>query len=178
MKPPLFGTWLEETRKLQVEAYGRDPWELDGEEFTTFMTWNAWAAVSELVELMDEVQWKPWSTLHGTHPDAEERKRIITEMVDMLHFAGNMLAAVRCTDLELRFEYQEKMDRNRARMATGKYDARSDKCPGCGRALDDVGTVKKADARAFFDSTVWTLRCAACDAVLPDEVGLGEAMQT
>jgi hypothetical protein len=63
------------------------------------------------------------------------REQFIAEMVDALHFVGNILAAVGCDDREFTAAYTVKMAKNAARMASGNYDGVSDKCPKCKREL-------------------------------------------
>lgn len=132
MNGKLFNEWLEETRQLQIEAYGRDPGTLEGDERIEFIRWNVLAATAELVEMLDETGWKPWATSRHVNEDAA-----IGEAVDVLHFVANLLLAFRCSDAELDDRYVTKMDINRARMSSGKYDGVSGKCPTCRRALDD-----------------------------------------
>jgi hypothetical protein len=145
---PLFGTWLEATRVLQVEVYRADysrfPHEDNGnatEESRRAlvnyidMMWGA--AMHELIELHDETSWKPWQ-----HDDPYvHRSLVIKEAVDALHFIGNILTAVNCTDQELTQVYADKMAVNRERQerVTGYFvQAEGVKCRICRRALDDV----------------------------------------
>lgn len=130
---PLFGAWLRETKLLQTISFGQDPGLLEGAERADFITWNFAAFIIELGEAMGEFPgWKPWVTERGANLN---RDAFIAEMVDALHFAGNMLAAVNCTDEEFNEAYLAKMAKNAARMATGNYDGVSDKCPKCKREL-------------------------------------------
>lgn len=161
-KISLFGNWLEETRRLQVEAYGCDPWVFEYAEFGDFINVNVTAMVAELGEMLAEIPgWKTWVTERG-RPGMMGRTRAVGEVVDLLHFIANVLIALRCTDLELRLAYAGKMERNRARMRAGDYDGRTGKCPSCGRALDDVGIKELNNA----DGVTLTYRCGACDGLL------------
>lgn len=126
-------SWLASTRELQERTYGFS-FPLEGEDLANYLTWNHTAAVLELGEAMQEVQWKPWATPRGPI----NRDAFIKELVDALHFIGNALVAVDCTDEELETAYQAKQDVNRRRQATG-YDGRN-KCPRCRRAYDDDTT--------------------------------------
>lgn len=136
----MFQSWLQDTLVLQKDSYGHDPGLMEGEEFADFVIWNSFAAVSELVEMMDELDWKPWAKIRG-RPEQEARDRAVGEIVDILHFVGNLAVALRVTDAELSQRYEAKMAVNRERMRSnpGGYDARGTKCPHCKRALDDVG---------------------------------------
>lgn len=131
----LFAGWLEETRKLQIEAYGRDPRLLEGEERIEFIRWNTLAVVNEVMEMLDETGWKPWATSRHVNEDAAGG-----EVVDVLHFVANLLLAFGWDDGKLDAAYLRKMLKNRARMASGTYDGVSGKCSGCKRALDDENT--------------------------------------
>lgn len=130
-------TWhrLEETLKLQREAYGIDPPSLVGKEFAEYVRWNIVAIISELSEFLDETKWKTWTTEQGRFNDYAA----IGELIDAEHFINNLLVALKCTDEEHDFRYQEKMKVNRQRQATG-YDG-TNKCKACGRALDDGATL-------------------------------------
>jgi hypothetical protein len=134
---PLFGSWLKQTRILQTVSFGQDPAELEGEARADFISWNFTAMVIELGEMMGEFpSWKPWVTERGENLN---REQFIAEMVDALHFAGNILAAVECTDEEFNEAYLKKMAKNAARMASGEYDGVSDKCPICKREYEVPG---------------------------------------
>lgn len=120
--------WLASTKQFQTETYNYD---IEGmaeaiEEGQTdavdakYFDWNTTAAVQELAELREEFSWKPWAT----DPPFVNRSRIIRESVDVLHFIGNMLVAVGCTDEEFWQLYQEKQQINRERAASGTYSAR------------------------------------------------------
>lgn len=127
----MFNTWLEETAKLQREAFGHTLPKPIGPELSEWMRTNVLAAEDELHEALAEVSWKPWASAEFLN-----REAFIGEMVDCLHFIGNLLAGVGCTDKELSEAYREKMSRNRARQKQG-YTGTS-KCMGCSRALDDI----------------------------------------
>lgn len=155
---PLFGSWLAVTRGLQRVAYGLDPEELEGEDYGDFLGWNVTALVAELGELLAESPaWKTWVT-ERRRDDDDARGRMVGELVDLLHFAGNLLVLLRCSDEELSDAYAAKVVRNRDRMRSGAYDGRA-KCPGCRRALDDVGTIGNVMGRR---------RCRACGDVVDD----------
>jgi hypothetical protein len=128
----LFGKWLEETRKLQIESFGTDPTQLTGAERDLYLAINNLAARDELSEALGEHSWKPWSKTKGQL----NRREYIKEHVDGLHFYANMLLAVQCTDEELNELYLEKMQVNRDRQAAGYEN--ENKCSICKRALDDV----------------------------------------
>jgi hypothetical protein len=116
----MFTEWLQTTTQLQKDSYGVDPSELTEIERADYITWNVTAMICELGEMMAEFPgWKTWVVRRGAVMNREE---FIDEMVDALHFAGNILAAVGCTDEELSERYLRKVVKNRARMASGTYD--------------------------------------------------------
>jgi hypothetical protein len=124
--------WLEETVKLQREAYGAHPGELEGEEYALSVIENHTALVSELGEFLNEIQWKSWASKRGM---IKNRDAAINELVDCGHFLANLLVGLNCTDQEWEDRYRAKMALNRKRQEDG-YDGQN-KCPKCKRALDD-----------------------------------------
>lgn len=135
--------WLEETLKLQRESFKVDPPALEGAELADYVLWNHSAAVAELSEFLDEVHWKPWSVLRGRKND----ELAIGELIDVAHFIANLAVAMGCTDDEWERRYREKMEINAKRQRDG-YDGRN-KCPGCGRALDDPNVACIVVGNAF-----------------------------
>lgn len=119
--------WLESTDKLQRETYGygnlyeatRDGDQAD-EKVADYLDWNQTAAVQELAEAREEFSWKPWAK----DEPFVNRERVRDEIIDALHFLGNMLTVMGVTDEELAGAYQEKQDINRARAESGTYSAK------------------------------------------------------
>lgn len=138
MANELFTEWLMRTQILQRMSYGKDPAQLDGRDRVEYVRWNMLAAHDELSEALGEIAWKPWA-------DAEyfNRDEFIGELVDVMHFVGNMLVAAGCTDAELNARYLAKMEKNRKRMESGYTGL--DKCPSCRRARDDVAKSEHSD---------------------------------
>lgn len=132
MANELFAEWLMRTRILQRMSFGADPAQLTGEDRVEYVRWNMLAAHDELSEALAEISWKPWASAEYFNRD-----EFIGELVDVLHFVGNMLVAAKCTDTELNERYLAKMAKNRKRMEEG-YTG-TNKCDRCKRALDDVG---------------------------------------
>lgn len=141
--PDLFGAWLEETRKLQLEAYGNDLHALEGFDLRYYLTWNHSAAIIELGEMLEETRWKPWdNTDLEKDPVIPDVDPFTKEAVDALHFVANMLVAGRVDVDRLNAAYKAKMQVNRERqLRQGGYDSRVgvDKCVKCRRSFDDVG---------------------------------------
>lgn len=115
------------------------------------MIWNGWALEDELHEAFQEVMWKPWLTVD--RGGIIDREAFIAEIVDVMHFLGNLLLCVApvnrevwADDLvaeavntdklasELWAAYQSKVEKNLQRQREG-YDGKSDKCPDCQREL-------------------------------------------
>lgn len=109
-----FGTWLESTRVLQQDTFDTDPAALEGDAFADYVTWNGMAATVELAELLQHLPWKPWVRDRG-RPGAKSRDRAVEELVDLVHFVGNLAVALRVTDQELNERYLAKQWENRDR---------------------------------------------------------------
>jgi len=132
-----FEAWLELQLELQKEHMkDGDPRSLDPEQRATFVTWNHTAAVLELGEAMNEIGWKPW----GTGRDINE-EAFLKEIVDALHFIGNMVLAAADEAVSTRLlaavlwqMYNDKHQENARRQQEG-YDGQAEKCPTCHREL-------------------------------------------
>lgn len=135
-----FESWLADQRVYQAETFKIDYPDLkaDVDNRTAYVTMNLNAAFLELAEAQQETPWKPWATAEDrTTKWAKNRDKFVGEMVDVLFFVANALAAVECTDAELEAAYNHKIVVNQQRQAVG-YDG-DNKCAGCGRAFDDAG---------------------------------------
>lgn len=127
----LFGTWVEKTKYLQEEFYGHKFEDFTHEELVEWIRINVLAAEDELHEALGEISWKPWASAQYFN-----REAYLGEIVDVLHFVGNLLAGAGITDEELNTAYLEKMERNRARQRAGYTGVV--KCSNCKRAVDDI----------------------------------------
>jgi hypothetical protein len=113
--------WLSSTKELQEQTYRYEsPENMDDSEVCNYIDWNLTAAVQELAELRVEFHWKPWAT----DPAYFNRERIIEEAVDTLHFIGNILHGVQCSDEEFWAEYRRKQEINKQRAASKNYSAK------------------------------------------------------
>ncbi len=150
-------------RELQIDAFDLDPAALTGDARAQFATWNAWALVDELKEAMDEVGWKPWASSRHFN-----RELFINEIVDVLHFVGNLLLLASQNPASTLAEYgtvvnvhvladtvwkqyQLKHDENLRRQREG-YTGTIEKCGKCGRELPRVPIPtagEHADAKAW-----------------------------
>src|ERR1035437_7080774 len=144
-----FEAWLHLQRKLQITAFDVDPVALVGDARAQYATWNAYALVHELSETMDEIGWKPWATSRHLN-----REAFIGEVVDVLHFVGNLLLlAAENEDSSLEQfgrvinvskladdvweRYCMKHEKNIRRQHEG-YDGVEGKCTKCGRELPRI----------------------------------------
>lgn len=140
MTTHLFKSWLKKTRQLQEEIYKADYSVLHSDQsedlskLIDYIRWNMLAIDDELAEVRKAISWKPWQ---HDNPYAD-RKEIVKECVDVLHFVANILCAAGATDEELDAEYLKKMQINAERQRKG-YKVLDDgvKCRKCSRALDD-----------------------------------------
>ena len=117
-----FGDWLSETLALQRGSFGTDPPTLEGVERAEYVRWNVLAAVDELTEFLNEVQWKPWAKAQGAIFD---RSAAVEELVDVMHFIANLLCTLGVDGDELSARYLEKMGVNARRQEDG-YAHRKD----------------------------------------------------
>jgi hypothetical protein len=149
-----FTDWIDSTEELQIKSFGQVPHMLKGDELKAWNSMNVLAATDELHELLNEIPWKPWATNLQVN-----REAAIGELVDALHFIGNLLSTLSCTGPELTAAYKAKQLRNAARMADGYTGL--DKCPGCHRDKAEVGS-HFVDAGNFNDNRI---ACDGCDRV-------------
>lgn len=155
--------WLETTRQLQIEAYGKDPGELEGDERGSYWSDMHTALVDELSEFLAEVSWKPWANGRG---EIKNREAALGELVDAGHFLANLLISINATDKEWEAAYQEKQARNKARQERdGGYDNDALKCPECRRELDKEGAYTVVLERDSIGIDSYLLECAACKLV-------------
>ena len=124
---------LQRDLQLEMKPVGRDPGDIeDPEEKIDFIVYHKTALEAELQEALDEVGWKPWATSRHINRDA-----FLGELVDAFHFWMNLCLVVNASADEIGALYVAKRNKNIARQQAG-YDGVSDKCGGCGRALDDT----------------------------------------
>lgn len=119
-------------RALQKHLHGGvDPSTFEPIRRSDYVRTQVLALVAELMEAMDEVAWKPWSS----DKTKFNREAFIKELVDAQHFLVNLGIAADVTDEEFWAAFVAKNDVNWQRHFEHKYD-NSNKCP-CGRAMDD-----------------------------------------
>jgi dimeric dUTPase (all-alpha-NTP-PPase superfamily) len=119
---------MRRQRELQMIINGHDP-QYSRDKIQDIRI-NILAAIAELIEMLDEIPWKPWSASTEFRRDA-----FVSEGIDVMHFLVNMFLIAGATPDEIHTKYVAKNELNRKRQADG-YDG-SNKCPGCHRAYDD-----------------------------------------
>lgn len=107
----------------------------------------AFAGIAEIMELLDETGWKPWTTSWHINIDAAR-----AEWIDAWHFMMNIANILGMDAQMIEAMYEQKAEVNRRRKLEG-YDGVSTKCPGCHRALDDPST--KCQRVMFSENAVW-----------------------
>jgi hypothetical protein len=176
--------WLESTRQLQIEAYGKDPGELVGDERGNYWTTMMFAASDEISEFGNEIHWKPWGKNRG---EIINKSAALGELVDVQHFVANLLLSIGVTEDEFWAAYREKQERNKARQQTGGgYDSKKTKCPNCKRELDKPGSYRSlrvrvgtgAGTQEDVESGILThsLQCVSCFHQFDYELKTGEKL--
>lgn len=128
------------------------------------------AALDEIHELLNEVGWKPWATSRHINVVAARG-----EWIDAWHFMMNLANKLDMDEDLIYNMYYAKAAKNKARHAAG-YDGVKEKCPGCKRALDDLGVDCYEDTlevKDGFDNVVNTITNNWC-AKLVDWVPKGD----
>lgn len=156
MTDKLFDKWLKATAKLQEDCYGVDYAKFHDDSQDSlravieYMRWNMLAIDDELAEVRKAISWKPWQ-----HDDPYvDRREVLKECVDVLHFVANIICAVGGTDDELNEEYLAKMQKNADRQKKGYRVLEAGmKCTACARALDDYDVDSCREARCPQRST-------------------------
>jgi hypothetical protein len=126
-------------RDLQVRL-GNDFADWTHGERISYIRVQTLAAIAELMEALDETSWKTWSTAEHVNDDA-----MFGELRDTWQFVTNLMFAAypdadgaEIAD-KLETDLHAKWGVNYRRAEAG-YDGKN-KCPGCGRALDDIHTL-------------------------------------
>lgn len=137
---------LEQAFKLQhdmqIQSFGANPAELEGEDKIQFFKDMKLALQDELHEALQEMGWKPWATSKHFNTEAVQG-----ELVDAFHFFMNLCIVSGLTPGQLFEKYLAKRTKNQKRQVAG-YDGVSTKCPGCKRALDDDAVACKIKGKA------------------------------
>ena len=133
--PVFFRAFLRQ-EDMQAFLLGKHVRDLDPAELAAFIRTQAYAAVAEIVEAVDETHWKPWAV----RPDDEDivisKTRYTGELADVFIFFMNLMLAGGVAPSELLTAVEAKQKKNMERWTNG-YDAKATKCRACGRAFDD-----------------------------------------
>lgn len=122
---------LYEQERAQRDSHGLDLVSLTGEDRIDAIRWNVLALEDELHEALAETGWRPWATSRHVN-----REAFLGELIDAWHFLMNLFLLADTDAEEIERLYFAKRAKNDKRQRDG-YDGVSEKCPGCGRALDD-----------------------------------------
>lgn len=105
-----FDEWLVAQNDLQREAFGVDP-ALAGPDYLML---NLLGVIAEMGEVMQEVDWRPWSSSQGHIAPG-----LVGEIVDVLHFVGNIILWAGIGSDELTDVYVQKILENTRRQEDG-----------------------------------------------------------
>lgn len=111
--------WLQSTLALQTRVFGYALPIAHTASLAEYLKWNLLAAYQELGEIGVEFSWKPWAV----DEPFVNRERVRDEIVDVMHFLGNMLVALDVSDEELEAAYVAKQAKNTRRKESGTYSA-------------------------------------------------------
>ena len=115
---PTMADWLARAKRTQITTFGGDPALLPPREKLEWTRNMVLGLIVEATEVLAEMKsWKWWRD--GT--DQFDREAYITELVDVVKFAGALAVAVDCTDEEWAQAWAAKDAINAARA-----DARRD----------------------------------------------------
>ena len=149
-----FNEWIAITKELQLNGFHRDLESLEGDERADALHADITGMMSEVVEISNEIGWKPWVKNRGWYNHDE----VMGEVVDLLHFVANVLVTCHIDGDQLADAYLSKVTKNYSRQARGD-DGVDRICRNCHRSLDDVGTViLKHEKMPLREVTV----CGAC----------------
>lgn len=147
-RPPVdLQRMMDDQSRLQVAMGNSHPATRSPEAQMEYVREMTLAAVSELMEALDETGWRTWSSSNHVNRDA-----FIGEIRDAQQFIFNMLSLVECTAEEFCGKLAEKHRINWERLANGYTGL--NKCPECKRALDDPTTRCSPTACAHVASVV------------------------
>jgi dUTPase-like protein len=128
---------LEEIMKKQAEFQFRTPdgvkdlKEIADEEMLMSMTrTQILACIAELVEALDEIGWKPWTS--SNHFNVEAFR---SELIDAFRFWLNLVHISGMSAKDVLNKFNESLEKTNRRVEHG-YDGLN-KCPACHRAYDD-----------------------------------------
>lgn len=128
-----FSDWMEKTEALQRDSFQVIPYTLTGKARAEFIRWNVLAAIDELTEALNETKWKPWAMRQGR---IDDRQKVIDELVDVLHFVGNLFLTVGATGEEITASYEAKQSINAQRQSVDGGFNSDHKCRFCGKGLE------------------------------------------
>lgn len=117
-----FNEFLSSLRQDQAERHGRDYDDMTQEELAGLLHVYSTALFTEVAELVEEFDWKPWkqSTHYGM---AFDPNTVAAEAADVLHFLGHLCNMAGLDDDMLSDAFDEAREKNRRRLRDGyRYD--------------------------------------------------------
>lgn len=111
-----FVDWLEYTRSSQRDMYGTDVPNMSKGELMEYIRLNVLAATDELHEVLAETGWKPWKKQGFGEIDFDNA---LSELVDVMHFIGNLFIAIDADGYDLSEAYNDKAAINKQRVSEG-----------------------------------------------------------
>lgn len=138
---------FDQHSELQQRYIGQHPSTLTGDELVQYIKDMYIATIKELGEMLDEVNWKPWTS--GNEVNFHRAKQ---EIIDEWHFLMNRWLALGGTAQEFYTMYIVKNAVNHQRVTDG-YDGRSTKCAECHTDLDELDNIDKVYIIAHRDDS-------------------------
>lgn len=124
---------------LQTNVLGHNFERMTTEDRVAYIKDMVLGAQTELAEVLNETNWKPWAVNRGQA--VRDPVLYLGEIVDVLQFLMNLTFALGGDPTEIAREiftrHSLKVSVNRERHESRSYDGRGAKCGNCGRALDD-----------------------------------------
>lgn len=114
---------------------GRNPDGMTRDQLREYIRTQVLSLNAEIIEALDETQWKPWAADIPDQPIVN-KDRYIGELADVYIFFMNMMLAGKVSVTELCEAVETKQTKNIKRQQDG-YNAKDTKCPSCKRAYDD-----------------------------------------
>jgi NTP pyrophosphatase (non-canonical NTP hydrolase) len=146
---PRFTRLLVRQNELQTFLYPEGVAGMAQDDLAAYIRVQALALIVEATEALDETHWKTWATRPADQDVIPNRKRFESELGDIFLFLMNLMLAGGVTMGDLASIVNAKQDKNMTRWTSG-YDGKSEKCPVCKGAYDDVAVECHGETRDRF----------------------------
>ena len=101
----------------QLDRYGNTlPVDWEPKAVAGYIRMSVLGAIDELMEVLNEVGWKPWRKAGANEIN---REAYIDELSDVIIFVANLAVAVDCSADELEKAIRKTMEKNERRKAEG-----------------------------------------------------------